>query len=105
MGIDCVQSPEKLNTSVRQVNLTSWVESSGEVEPVDCGGVAQVVGEVLQRSLACDNGLDKESKHGEHSLQPYQLRSAHHEGSYAEMHYVGNLCSSQNCLGALSTTG
>ena len=51
------------------MNLVGWGELGGKVEGVDCSGVAQVVLKVLQRSLACDNSLDKESKHGEHSLQ------------------------------------
>ena len=48
--------------------LTGWGELGGKVEGVDGSRVAQVILEVLNGSLACDNGLDKESKHGEHSL-------------------------------------
>ena len=54
------------------MNLVGWGELGGKVEGIDCGGVAQVVLKVLQGSLACDNSLDEESKHGEHSLQTYQ---------------------------------
>ena len=49
--------------------LTLGGELGGEVEGVDGGGVAEVVLQVLQGSLAGHNGLDEESKHGEHSLQ------------------------------------
>ena len=50
------------------LHLTSWCELCGSSETVDGEGVAQVVRQVLDWALACDNGLDEESEHGEHSL-------------------------------------
>lgn len=44
-------------------------ELGGSCEAVDGEGVAQVVCQVLKRSLACHNGLDEEAEHGEHSLK------------------------------------
>ena len=32
-----------------------------------------MVRQVLDRALACDNGLDEESKHGEHSLHAARI--------------------------------
>ena len=49
--------------------LVGGSELGRKVEGVDGSGVAEVVLKVLQGSLAGHNGLDKESKHGEHSLQ------------------------------------
>ena len=51
------------------MHLRGWCELGGEVEGVDGSRVAQVVLQVLKGSLACHNSLDKESEHGEHSLQ------------------------------------
>ena len=50
------------------LHLTSWCELCGSSETVDGERVAQVVRQVLDWALACDNGLDEESKHREHSL-------------------------------------
>ena len=44
-------------------------ELGGSCETVDGEGVAQVVCQVLNWSLACHDGLDKETQHGEHGLQ------------------------------------
>ena len=52
------------------MNLVGWSELGGKVEGVDGSRVAEVVLQVLQGSLAGHNSLDKESEHGEHSLQP-----------------------------------
>ena len=54
----------------KKMQLTGGGELGGKVEGVDGGRVAQVVLKVLNGSLACHNGLDEESKHGEHSLHP-----------------------------------
>ena len=46
--------------------LVSWDELGGVGESVVDGWVGQVVGQVLNWSLSGHNGLDEESKHGEH---------------------------------------
>ena len=68
VGIDQITVTRNTKDSERSMTLVGWGELGGEVEGVDCSRVAQVVLKVLQGSLACHNGLDEESKHGEHSL-------------------------------------
>lgn len=52
--------------------LSSRVEAGGVCPSVVEGGVGQMVGQVLNGSLAGDNGLDEESENGEDG-QPSSL--------------------------------
>ena len=67
-----VQSSRRANSLLLN---WSWCELCGGSETVEGERVAQVVGQVLDWALACDNGLDEESKHGEHSLHAAHLVS------------------------------
>ncbi|WVZ14511.1 hypothetical protein V8G54_012077 [Vigna mungo] len=59
-----------MKLSLMQILLLSRNKVGGVGPGVVIDGVGKVIGEVLQRSLASDNGLNEETKHGEHGQSP-----------------------------------
>lgn len=71
--------------------LGGWSELGGRVEGIDCEWVTEVVLKVLEGSLACHDGLNKESKHGEHGLCKDSHISTQCKHSYCESQLQANV--------------